>query len=125
MPNFNTAEAGYPAACLGTPTLTPSSYAAPSVGAGPNLMLQAPATSSKSAAKKSPKLWSKRNTNVVPVNEPAPPLGEWSGFCSGNMVEFVKLHEDFGKEVKELIADWSKNRQADKVVEEENLIDLG
>lgn len=124
MPNFNTAEAGYPGA-LGAPILTPSTYVAPNVGAGPNLMLQAPTTLSKSAAKKSPKLWPKRNANVVPINEPAPPFGEWSGFCSGNVVEFVKLHEDFGKEVKELIADWSKNRRAGNVVEEENLIDFG
>lgn len=123
------AEAGYPAACLGTPTSTLPSYPATALGAGPNLssslMLQAPTTSSKSAVKKSPKLWPKRNANVVPINGPAPPLGEWSGICSGIKEEFDKLHEDFGKEVKQLIAAWSKRGQADEVVQEGNLIDFG
>ncbi|XP_044035789.1 sesquipedalian-1-like [Siniperca chuatsi] len=117
---FNTAEAGY---------LSPlSSYPAPGVGAGPGLsfnpMLQAPTISSKSASKRSPKLWPKRNANVLPINTPAPPLGEWSGFSLGTKEEFSKLHEHFGKEVKELIADWSKRGRGDEV-QEENLIDFG
>lgn len=128
MPNFNTAEVGYPAACLSAQPSALSLYPAPGVGAGPSLsanqILQAPTLSSKSASKKSPKLWPKRNANVVPINTPAAPLGEWSGVCLGTKEEFSKLHEDFGKEVKELIADWSKRGRGD-VVGEENLIDFG
>ncbi|XP_070783526.1 sesquipedalian-1-like [Enoplosus armatus] len=129
MPNFNTAEAGYPAACLSTQTSPLSPYPAPGVGAGPglssNLMLQAPTISSKSASKRSPKLWPKRSANVVPINTPALPLLEWSGVCLGTKEEFSKLHEEFGKEVKELIADWSKRGRGDEVAPEENLIDFG
>ena len=129
MPNFSTAEVGHPAAGLSTQTSTLSSYPAPAVGAGPGLsssqMLQAPSASSKSASKRSPKLWPKRNANVVPVNTPAPPLGEWSAVLLGTKEDFSKLHEDFGKEVKELIADWSKRGRDGEVVQEENLIDFG
>nr|XP_046232374.1 sesquipedalian-1-like isoform X2 [Scatophagus argus] len=129
MPKFNTAEAGYPAAGLSTQTSAPSLYPAPAVGAGPSLsssqMLQASTISSKTASKRSPKLWPKRNANVVPVNTPALPLEEWSGACLGTMEEFSKLHEDYGKEVKELIADWLKRGRGDKAVQEENLIDFG
>ncbi|XP_035514985.1 sesquipedalian-1-like [Morone saxatilis] len=129
MPNFNTAEVGHPAACLSAQISTQlSSFPAPGVGAGPGLssnqMLQALTISPKSASKKSPKLWPKRNANVVPINTPALPLEEWSGVCFPKE-EFCKLHEDFGKEVKELIADWSKRGQHDEVVQEENLIDFG
>lgn len=126
MPHFNTAEAGYAAAYQIAPSSTPPLYPAAGVGAGAGLssvqMLQ---VQSKSASKRSPKLWSKRNANVVPVNTPASPMGEWLGSCSGTKEEFIQLHEDFGKEVKELIADWSKRGQADNVVQDENLIDFG
>lgn len=61
----------------------------------------------------------------MPINTPAPPLGEWSALCLGTKEEFSKLHEDFGKEVKELIAGWSKRGRGDEVVQEENLIDFG
>lgn len=86
-------------------------------------MPQVLSISSKSAGKKSPKLWPKRNANVVPMNGPPPVSGEWSGVCFGTMEEFCKLHEDFGKEVRELIADWSQRGRADEV-QEENLIDF-
>lgn len=129
MPNFNTPEFGYPAAGLSAQTSTLTPYAAPGVGAGSSLSsnptLQAPTISSRSTSKRSPKLWSKRNANVVPINTPAPPMGEWSGVCLGTKEDFSKLHEDFGKEVKELIADWSKRGQGGEVVQEENLIDFG
>ena len=81
--------------------------------------------SSKTASKRSPKLWPKRSANVVPVNTPALPLGEWSGVCFSSQEDFSKLHDDFGKEVKELIADWSRRGRGDDVVQEENLIDFG
>uniref|UniRef100_A0A671YKD7 Sesquipedalian n=1 Tax=Sparus aurata TaxID=8175 RepID=A0A671YKD7_SPAAU len=123
MPSF-TAEPGFPAAsCLSGQTSTLSSFPAQGAGAGP--MLQALTVSSKTASKRSPKLWPKRSANVVPVNTPAPPLGEWSGVCFSSQEDFSKLHDDFGKEVKELIADWSRRGRGDDVVQEENLIDFG
>lgn len=128
-PNFSTAEAGYPAAHQSAQSLTLPSFPATGVAAGPSLssnqMLLPTAISSKAASKRSPKLWPKRSSNVVPVNTPALPLGEWSGVCLGTKEDFTKLHEDFGKEVKELIVDWSKRGQVDDVVQEEDLIDFG
>ncbi|XP_019901939.2 sesquipedalian-1, partial [Esox lucius] len=84
-----------------------------------NQTLKAPPISSKPANKRSPKLWPKRNANVVPINEPTPPQGEWSGIRS-----FSELHEDYGKEVKELIAEWL-GRGKEVVLQEEDLIDFG
>lgn len=88
-------------------------------------MLQAPTVSSRTASKRSPKLWPKRSANVVPVNTPALPLGEWSGVSFSSQEDFSKLHDDYGKEVKELIADWSRRGRGVDVVQEENLIDFG
>lgn len=126
MPNFNT-EVENPAA--GSRASTLSSNPASGVGSGASLssgqLLQPSTISSKATLKKSPKLWPKRNANVVPINTPAPPLGEWSGVFSGTKEEFSKLHDDFGEEIKKLIADWSRMRLGDKVVQEENLIDFG
>ncbi|XP_036936935.1 sesquipedalian-1-like [Acanthopagrus latus] len=125
MPSF-TAEAGFPAAsCLSGQTSTLSSFPAQGAGAGPGPMLQAPTVSSRTASKRSPKLWPKRSANVVPVNTPAPPLGEWSGVSFSSQEDFSKLHDDYGKEVKELIADWSRRGRGVDVVQEENLIDFG
>ncbi|XP_034563822.1 myosin light chain, phosphorylatable, fast skeletal muscle b isoform X1 [Notolabrus celidotus] len=127
MPNFNTAQPGFPSASLNRQTSTLPSYAAPVAGAGAasGPMLTPPIASSKSASKRSPKLWPKRSANVVPINTPSPPLGDWSGLCFGTKDEFGKLHEDFGKEVKELIADWLKRGRGGEAVREENLIDFG
>jgi len=129
-PTFSTAEAGDSAARQSPQSAMLPSYGATGVGAGPgpssNLMLLPTPVSSKAASKRSPKLWPKRSANVVPVNTPAPPLGEWAGVCLGTKEDFTKLHDDFGKEVKELIVDWSKRgRQGADVVQEENLIDFG
>ncbi|XP_029384042.1 sesquipedalian-1-like isoform X2 [Echeneis naucrates] len=121
MPNFNTTEPGYSAAYY-RQTSTPSLFPVSAVGAGPGPMLQTPAISPKTASKRSPKLWPKRSANVMPVNTPAPPVGEWAGIC---IEEFSKLHEDFGKEVKELISNWSKRKRAGEIVQQENLIDFG
>lgn len=129
MPNFNTAEVAYPAAFQSSKSSTLPTHPGTGVGAGPSLSssltLQAPTVSSKSSSKRSPKLWPKKSSNVVPVNTPAPPLMEWSAACLSTKEEFTQLHEDFGKEVKELIADWSKRGRGDAVVQEENLIDFG
>ncbi|XP_054625225.1 sesquipedalian-1-like [Dunckerocampus dactyliophorus] len=102
--------------------------AAAAVSSGPSLSskltLQSPSIPPKSARRRSPKLWPKRTANVTPIDGPAPPVGEWSVGCSGTKEDFSKLHEDFGKEIKDLIADWSKSVQIDRVALKENLIDL-
>lgn len=90
-----------------------------------NETLQASTFYVKPANKKSPRLWPKRNANVVPVNGPTPPQGEWSISGSGSKEEFSKLHDDFGKEVKELIADWLKKERGNEAAQEEDLIDFG
>ncbi|XP_020495312.1 sesquipedalian-1 [Labrus bergylta] len=127
MPNYNTA--GLPSAPLSIQTSTLPSYPSPFAGAGPSIttspMLLPLNISSKSYSKKSPKLWPKRSANVVPINTSAPSFGELSGLCFSSQEEFSKLHEDFGREVKELIADWLKRGQAGEAVQQENLIDFG
>lgn len=60
---------------------------------------------------------------VVPKRK-ANALDEWLDARYSTNEEFGKLHEDFGKEVRELIADWSKSVRADEAGEE-NLIDFG
>lgn len=60
---------------------------------------------------------------VVPKRK-ANAVEEWLEGCSSTKEEFRTLHEDFGKEVKELIADWSKKGRADEAGGE-NLIDFG
>ncbi|KAJ7984448.1 hypothetical protein DPEC_G00354940 [Dallia pectoralis] len=84
-----------------------------------NQMLKTPPISSKPANKRSPKLWSKKNANVMPIIGPTPPQGEWSVIGS-----FSELHEDYGKEVKKLISEWS-GRGNEVVCQEEDLIDFG
>ncbi|XP_019738925.1 sesquipedalian-1-like [Hippocampus comes] len=108
------------------PTLT--RHPAGALAAGPSASfiptLQTPAVPLKSTVKRSPKLWPKRTANVTPISGPAPPAGDWSAVCSGTREEFSKLHADFGKEVKDLIADWSRSGRAGPVAFQENLIDL-
>lgn len=87
-------------------------------------MLQPVNISPASAAKRSPMLWSKRNANAVSTNDPGPPLVDWPAAFPITKEEFCKLHEDFGKEVKVLISEWSKKGRAE-VAPEENLIDFG
>lgn len=127
MPNFNTA--GYPVSNLNTSFSRAGSYPVQGAGAGPSLgstsTLQATPVLSKAAKSKSPKLWPKRNANVMPINVSAPPMGEWSALESDTKEEFSKLHEDFGKEVKELIMDWKKRGRSGEVVQEKDLIDFG
>lgn len=119
MPNFHPAvETSF----LGTPASYPAQLLGAGVPLSSNQELQAP---NRPANKKSPKLWPKRNANVVPVGTPALPMLEWAGLSFGFEDDFRKLHEDFGKEVKELIAGWSKKRHVAGLVQEEDLIDFG
>lgn len=110
MPNFNTAEAGFPAG-----------NSAAGGSANPHLTIQAVAAV---PSKGSPKLWPSRKANVGLPNSPTAAVEEWLEVSSKTKEEFGKLHEDFGKEVKELIADWLKRAQADGAGGE-NLIDFG
>ncbi|KAL6474903.1 hypothetical protein MHYP_G00159430 [Metynnis hypsauchen] len=107
------------------PHVTSVFYAVPgakeSRGPGNNQHLQVPPPSAKHFGKRSPKLWPKRHAHVMPLNGPAPPLGEWSEPTE----EFSKMHEDFGKEVRRLVAEWQKRRRETTTVPVEDLIDLG
>ncbi|XP_072523325.1 sesquipedalian-1-like [Salminus brasiliensis] len=99
-------------------------YAAPVMkgleGQGNNQLLQVPPTAAKHVGKRSPKLWPKRHAHVTPVNGPTPPLGEWSE----PTMDFSKMHEEFGKEVRRLVADWRRRGEEMMALQEENLIDF-
>lgn len=130
MPNFSTTEAEYQAACLSARSSTLSSYPAQAAGAGPsqsfNPLLQPPAAPSpRAASKRSPKLWPKKSVNAVSASTPALPMAEWSGLFLDTKEDFSKLHQEFGKEVKELIAQWSKRACGGEAGQQENLIDFG
>lgn len=86
-------------------------------GLGNNQLLRAQPTGDKSAGKRSPRLWPKRHAHVTPINGPAPPPGEWTEPTE----DFSKMHEDFGKEVRQLMAEWRKRGQS---LPEGDLIDL-
>ncbi|TMS15626.1 Sesquipedalian-1 [Larimichthys crocea] len=79
-------------------------------------------------AKKSPKLWHRRNAHVTPLNGPAPLYGEWPLVGFDPLEEFSKLHDYYGQEVKKVREDWLRSRQAEEGQRggrEGNLIDLG
>nr|XP_061807143.1 sesquipedalian-1-like [Nerophis lumbriciformis] len=119
--------AATPSAGLQLQSSTPKLTRHPTAGATATSVpkLQTPAVALKSTIKKSPKLWPKRTANVAPIDGPPPPAGDWSAVRSGTIQEeFSKLHEDFGKEVKELIADWSRSGRSAQVTLKENLIDF-
>ncbi|XP_005947499.1 sesquipedalian-1 [Haplochromis burtoni] len=112
MPNFSAIQSA--AVFVTSNTCTSSALGtAPSPNSCPNL--QALTISSKTASKKSPKLRSKKNANAVPMFDPFQTIGEY---------DFNQLHEDYGKEVKELIVMWSKKGHGGANVQEENLIDF-
>ncbi|XP_053473594.1 sesquipedalian-1 isoform X1 [Ictalurus furcatus] len=85
----------------------------------------APSVPIRAVNKRSPKHWPKRNAHVTPLNGPAPKYGEWPLVGFDPMDEFVKLHEFYGNEVKQVRADWLKKKQQEAGHIEENLIDLG
>lgn len=109
-------------------TLKPTPYAPPGATASSFVatqLLSAPPTPNKTTIKKSPKLWPKRNANVMPINGPAPPQREGLEFGSGGQEEFIELHTEFGKEVKELMVDWLRCGRGGQQEAVGNLIDLG
>ncbi|KAG7492197.1 hypothetical protein MATL_G00011950 [Megalops atlanticus] len=90
-----------------------------------NHLLQAPSASTKPANKRSPKLWAKRHAHVTPINGPTPPPGEWPLVGSGTLEDFRELHEHYGREVKDLRADWLQRKQEEEGKPDEDLIDFG
>ncbi|KAM9424988.1 sesquipedalian-1-like isoform 1-T2 [Pholidichthys leucotaenia] len=134
MPNFNTAAVPYPAPVQSVHTQTLPSYLAPVLGAGA-VMTSSPILQDPNTLKpvnknlRSPKLRPKRNANMVSNNNAAlsivSSMEEWPEIFSTTKEDFGKLHEDFGKEIKELIASWSKKVHGGGAVQEENLIDFG
>ncbi|XP_053496282.1 sesquipedalian-1-like [Ictalurus furcatus] len=82
-----------------------------------NQALHAQPTSYKQAPKRSPKLWPKRH-NLGP----GPGISEWAE----PMQDFCQMHEHFGQEVRQLVAEWQKKRLEKTAQQAEgNLIDLG
>ncbi|XP_072224687.1 sesquipedalian-1 [Leuresthes tenuis] len=88
-------------------------------------VLPAPSVPAKVVAKKSPKLWPKRNAYVTPLNGPAPLYGEWPLVGSDPLDDFSKLHDYYGQEVKRAREEWLRGRQTQEDHSDEDLIDLG
>ena len=89
---------------------------------------QAPSIPAKVVAKKSPKLWTRRNALVTPLNGPAPSYGEWPLVGFNPLEEFSKLHDYYGQEVKKAREEWLRSRRVEEEQEEHSdgdLIDLG
>ncbi|XP_007572865.1 sesquipedalian-1-like [Poecilia formosa] len=108
MPNFHTSGPNSVEAGVSNQMLQPSNISA-----------------ARAFSKKSPRLRPKKNSNLPPVSTPALLMLEYSGLSLEPQEDFSKMHEDFGKEVKKLIADWSRRRGGDEPALEESLIDLG
>ncbi|XP_030264591.1 sesquipedalian-1 [Sparus aurata] len=85
-------------------------------------VLQAP---TKVVARKSPKLWHRRNAHVTPLNGPAPLYGEWPLVGFDPLEEFSKLHDYYGQEVKKARDEWLRSRQAQEERSDGDLINLG
>ncbi|XP_020792367.1 sesquipedalian-1-like isoform X2 [Boleophthalmus pectinirostris] len=135
MPYFPISEAGHASTSSllrhssSQPTIASSSSAAgPALGpclragpvAGPMLQPSA-AISTKPTLKKSPKLWPKKATNAVNTQPSSMFFGDFAGITLDPQDEFVKMHEEFGKEIKKLISHWAKRRPDGQ----EDLIDFG
>ncbi|XP_023269538.1 sesquipedalian-1-like [Seriola lalandi dorsalis] len=77
-------------------------------------------------AKKSPKLWPKRNALVTPLNGPAPLYGEWPLVGFDPLEDFSKLHDYYGQEVKKAREEWLRSRRAEEEQHSDgDLINLG
>ncbi|XP_044037035.1 sesquipedalian-1 isoform X2 [Siniperca chuatsi] len=88
-------------------------------------VLHVPSIPTKVVAKKSPKLWLRRNAHVTPLNGPAPLYGEWPLVGFDPLEEFSKLHDYYGQEVKKAREEWLRSRQAKEEHVDRDLIDLG
>lgn len=88
-------------------------------------VLQAPSILTKTLARKSPKLWHRRNAHVTPLNGPAPLYGEWPLVDFDPLEEFSKLHDYYGQEVKKARGEWLRSRQPEQQHSDADLIDLG
>lgn len=88
-------------------------------------VLQAPSIPTKVVARKSPKLWTRRNAYVTPLNGPAPLYGEWPLVGFDPLEDFRKLHDYYGQEVKKAREEWLRGRQTEEERSDEDLIDLG
>ncbi|KAM9779935.1 sesquipedalian-1 [Neosynchiropus ocellatus] len=80
--------------------------------------------STKVVTRKSPKVWTRRNAHVTPLNGPAPLYGEWPLVEFDPMEEFSKLHDYYGLEVKKAREDWLRSRQMEEEAADEPLIEL-
>ncbi|XP_015231446.1 PREDICTED: sesquipedalian-1-like isoform X1 [Cyprinodon variegatus] len=131
MPNFHSIGPNYPTTLPSTQASILPSSAGQSLGPGASLSsnhaLQVSSISaSRAVSKKSPKLWPKKSSNMVSVSStPALPLFDSLCLSLDPEEDFNKMHEDFGKEVKKLICDWSRKRGGGELAAEESLIDFG
>ncbi|CAL8274587.1 unnamed protein product [Lota lota] len=87
-------------------------------------LLQGPSFPSKVTNKKSPKLWSRRNAHVTPLNGPAPLYGEWPLVGLDPLEEFSKLHEYYGEEVLQVREAWLRRKQVDKEHRDDDLMNI-
>ncbi|XP_054463775.1 sesquipedalian-1 [Anoplopoma fimbria] len=88
-------------------------------------VLQTPSIPTKVVARKSPKLWPRRNAHVTPLNGPAPLYGEWPLVGFDPLEDFSKLHDYYGQEVKKAREEWLRSRPAEEEHINGDLIDLG
>lgn len=88
-------------------------------------VLQAPLIQTKVAARKSPKLWHRRNAHVTPLNGPVPLYGEWPLVGLDPLEDFSKLHDYYGQEVKKAREEWLRSRGEEEEDGGGDLIDLG
>ncbi|XP_029997801.1 sesquipedalian-1 [Sphaeramia orbicularis] len=89
-------------------------------------VLQTPSFHTKAMARKSPKLWHRRNAHVTPLNGPAPLYGEWPLVDLDPLEDFRKLHDYYGQEVKRVREEWMRSRQEEEEEDsDQDLIYLG
>ncbi|XP_041673279.1 sesquipedalian-1 [Cheilinus undulatus] len=88
-------------------------------------VLNASSGPSKVVARKSPKLWHRRNAHVTPINGPAPLYGEWPLVGFDPLEDFSRLHDYYGQEVKRAREEWLRSRRAEEERRDGDLIDLG
>ncbi|XP_072298394.1 sesquipedalian-1 [Eucyclogobius newberryi] len=105
---------------LGRQTHNPALHQAP---------LQAPppcTAATKATARKSPKVWARRNAHVTPLNGPGPLWSEWPAVDFNPLQEFQKLHEFYGREVERVKEEWrrTRDRESEEREEDTDLIDM-